>query len=225
MKALTPVMQTPLKVAALPTSQVEEAADRRRTRGKLGRVTSPRIAPHPPALVPREAQLVPAYPGAPPSATWRLRVASAARGSGGKTEGFRRLPPALRRQRTLKLLLSHAAVGCVIGRGGTLIKEMMLLTGAISGRPRPPSRSPRSPRSPRDLPAGTLIKASQPAELIQARRSPSLSSAAYLPLGLLRPSAAPAAPASRVAWWGRPRMSDGFRSRAPPTPSMRSWRR
>lgn len=46
-------------------------------------------------------------------------------------------------QRVLKLLLSHMAVGCVIGRGGTLIKEMMMQTGAI-------------------------IKASQPAELIQA---------------------------------------------------------
>ena len=45
--------------------------------------------------------------------------------------------------RTLKLLLTHAAVGCVIGRGGALIKELMLQTGAV-------------------------VKASQPAELILA---------------------------------------------------------
>ena len=45
--------------------------------------------------------------------------------------------------RSLKLLLSHAAVGCVIGKGGSLIKQMMVKTGA-------------------------MVKASQPAELIQA---------------------------------------------------------
>lgn len=83
-------------------------------------------------------------------------------------------------QRTLKLLLSHAAVGCVIGRGAS---AMPVSTHAGPHALRSPARScacspPRvvapggSLIKEMMLQTGAVIKASQPSELIQVSTAP-----------------------------------------------------